>query len=103
MIDEIGRAQEVAAARTCKNRGVRMVASAHGTLRTLLKDPELKGLLGGVEQVILSHGELSARNKVVQSRCKGVGRSKAGVEYKVSHKKSVAERRGGATLFFLAP
>jgi stage III sporulation protein SpoIIIAA len=33
VIDEIGRPMEVEAARTCKQRGVRMVASAHGSLR----------------------------------------------------------------------
>jgi len=32
VIDEIGRPLEVEAARTCKQRGVRMIASAHGDL-----------------------------------------------------------------------
>ena len=36
----------VEAARTCKQCGVRMVASAHGCLRKLAKNTELKGLLG---------------------------------------------------------
>jgi stage III sporulation protein AA len=47
VIDEIGRSREVAAARTVKNRGVRMVASAHGDLRSLVKNAELRGLIGG--------------------------------------------------------
>ena len=52
-IDEIGRSSEVEAARTCKNRGVRLIASAHGDLRSLIKNPRLRGLVGGVEKVTL--------------------------------------------------
>ena len=37
VIDEIGRAQEMAAAKTTKQRGVRCVASAHGDLRKLVR------------------------------------------------------------------
>mmetsp|Transcript_28732 Transcript_28732/g.51993 ORF Transcript_28732/g.51993 Transcript_28732/m.51993 type:complete len:95 (-) Transcript_28732:203-487(-) len=40
-IDEIGRPQEVEAVRTCKNRGVRLIASAHGDLRKLIENPKL--------------------------------------------------------------
>ena len=40
VIDEIGRPTEVEAARTCKQRGVRMIASAHGDLRKLIKNPK---------------------------------------------------------------
>ncbi len=58
VIDEIGRAAEVEAARTVKQRGVRMVASAHGSFRQLMKNRELRGLLGGVEQVIRPGGHL---------------------------------------------
>mmetsp|Transcript_18521 Transcript_18521/g.45463 ORF Transcript_18521/g.45463 Transcript_18521/m.45463 type:complete len:163 (+) Transcript_18521:1-489(+) len=47
VIDEIGRKAEVEAARTCKQRGVRMLASAHGDLRKLIKNGDLKGLVGG--------------------------------------------------------
>ena len=53
VIDEIGRPKEVEAARTVKQRGVRIVASAHGDLRRLLKNRELRGLVGGVESVTL--------------------------------------------------
>jgi stage III sporulation protein SpoIIIAA len=53
IIDEIGRAQEVAAASTVKQRGVRLVASAHGDLRSLVKNAQLRGLVGGVETVTL--------------------------------------------------
>lgn len=51
VIDEIGRPEEVEAARTCKNRGVRLIASAHGDLRKLIENPKLCGLIGGVKSV----------------------------------------------------
>ena len=50
-------AQEVEAARTVKRRGVRMIASAHGTLRDLVKNRELRGLVGGLETVTLGDKE----------------------------------------------
>ena len=53
VIDEIGRPQAVEAARTVKQRGVRLLASAHGNLRTLVKNKQLNGLLGGVQTVTL--------------------------------------------------
>ncbi len=50
LCDEIGCEQDADAARTVKNRGVRIVAGACGDLRTLvLADTNLKGLLGVVE------------------------------------------------------
>ncbi|OQR83419.1 hypothetical protein ACHHYP_14738 [Achlya hypogyna] len=61
VIDEIGRANEVEAARTCKQRGVRIVASAHGDLRKLLKNKPLRGLVGGVESVTV--GDALAKEK----------------------------------------
>ncbi|OQR85925.1 hypothetical protein ACHHYP_11183 [Achlya hypogyna] len=59
VIDEIGRPNEVEAARTCKQRGVRMIASAHGSLRKLLKNQPLRGLVGGVTSVTV--GDALAR------------------------------------------
>ena len=53
VIDEIGRPAEVEAARTCKQRGVRMIASAHGDLRSLINNKQLRGLIGGLETVTL--------------------------------------------------
>ena len=61
VIDEIGRPAEVEAARTCKTRGVRMIASAHGDLRKLLKNKQLRGLVGGVEAVTL--GDAAAKDE----------------------------------------
>ena len=40
-------------------RGVRMIASAHGDLRKLIKNKQLKGLIGGIEVVTL--GDEAAR------------------------------------------
>jgi stage III sporulation protein SpoIIIAA len=53
IIDEIGRKKEVDAAKTCKERGVRLIASAHGDFRSLLKNSELNKLIGGSTSVTL--------------------------------------------------
>jgi stage III sporulation protein SpoIIIAA len=60
VVDEIGRPQEVEAAATIKNRGVRLMATAHGTFRDLMHNPGLKNLLGGFERVILGDKEAKA-------------------------------------------
>uniref|UniRef100_A0A6V2IJU1 AAA+ ATPase domain-containing protein n=2 Tax=Ditylum brightwellii TaxID=49249 RepID=A0A6V2IJU1_9STRA len=64
VIDEIGRPREVEAARTVKQRGVRIIASAHGDLRKLLKNKELRGLVGGVESVTL--GDAAAKEEAMR-------------------------------------
>jgi stage III sporulation protein SpoIIIAA len=61
VIDEIGRTSEVEAARTCKQRGVRIIASAHGDLRKLIKNKQLRGLVGGIETVTL--GDVQAKEE----------------------------------------
>ena len=53
VIDEIGRPKEVEAARTVRQRGVRIIASAHGDLRKLIGNKELNGLIGGLETVTM--------------------------------------------------
>eukprot|EP00980_Cylindrotheca_fusiformis_P001312 scaffold333_cov133-Cylindrotheca_fusiformis.AAC.38 len=63
VIDEIGRPTEVEAARTCKNRGVRLIASAHGDLRKLVQNPKLRGLVGGLEQVTLGDAQAKEEGK----------------------------------------
>jgi len=69
VIDEIGNPMEVEAARTCKQRGVRMIASAHGSLRKLIKNSKLSGLLGGFETVTLgdeqAKEEAKKKNKIM--------------------------------------
>lgn len=44
-------AVEVDAAGTVRQRGPRLIASAHGDLRSLIKNQALKGLIGGVQSV----------------------------------------------------
>jgi stage III sporulation protein SpoIIIAA len=62
VIDEIGTAAEAAAARTIAERGVQLVATAHGnTLDNLLQNPTLSDLVGGVQAVILSDDEARRR------------------------------------------
>ncbi|GAP13086.1 uncharacterized protein conserved in bacteria [Longilinea arvoryzae] len=62
VIDEIGRELEAAAARTIAERGVQLVATAHGrTLENLLLNPTLSDLVGGIESVTLSDEEARRR------------------------------------------
>ena len=63
VIDEIGRKEEVSAAQTSKNRGVRMIASAHGDMKCLLKNKDIRGLVGGLETVTLGDAEAKALQK----------------------------------------
>jgi stage III sporulation protein SpoIIIAA len=59
IIDEIGRKTEVSAALTCKERGVRIIASAHGDLAGLIRNTALCDLVGGVSTVTV--GDMTAR------------------------------------------
>lgn len=62
VIDEIGRELEALAARTIAERGVQLVATAHGrTLENLLLNPTLSDLIGGIESVTLSDEEARRR------------------------------------------
>lgn len=62
VIDEIGTEQEAAAARTIAERGVQLVATAHGiTLDNLIINPTLSDLIGGVQAVTLSDEEARRR------------------------------------------
>lgn len=54
IVDEIGRKAEVDAAGTVRQRGPRLIACAHGDLRSLVKNQALKGLIGGVQSVTIS-------------------------------------------------
>ena len=42
---------------TVKERGVWCIASAHGDLRSLVRNKQLNGLVGGVETVTLGDGQ----------------------------------------------
>jgi stage III sporulation protein SpoIIIAA len=62
VIDEIGTTAETAAARTIAERGVQLIATAHGnTLDNLLQNPTLSDLVGGIQVVTLSDEEARRR------------------------------------------
>jgi len=76
IVDEVGTEEEALACRTIAERGVRLIATAHGrTLADLLKNPTLVDLVGGIQSVTL--GDDEARSRGTQ--------------------KSVLERQGSAT------
>jgi stage III sporulation protein SpoIIIAA len=65
VIDEIGTELEAAAARTIAERGVQLVATAHGnTLENLMLNPTLADLVGGIQTVTL--GDEEARRRGTQ-------------------------------------
>jgi nucleoside-triphosphatase THEP1 len=62
VIDEIGTELEAQAARTIAERGVQLIATAHGnTLENLMLNPTLCDLIGGVQTVTLSDEEARRR------------------------------------------
>jgi len=62
VIDEIGTEDEALAARTIAERGVQLIATAHGTtLDNLLMNPTLSDLVGGIHAVTLSDEEAKRR------------------------------------------
>src|SRR5712691_327019 len=62
VIDEIGTELEAVAARTIAERGVQLVATAHGnTLENLMMNPTLSDLIGGIQSVTLSDEEARRR------------------------------------------
>jgi stage III sporulation protein SpoIIIAA len=65
VIDEIGTELEAAAARTIAERGVQLVATAHGNeLENLIMNPTLADLIGGIQSVTL--GDEEARRRGTQ-------------------------------------
>lgn len=62
VVDEIGTEAEAYAARTIAERGVMLVATAHGnTLENLILNPTLSDLIGGIQSVTLSDEEAKRR------------------------------------------
>ena len=62
VIDEIGTEQEAGASRTIAERGVQLIATAHGnSLENLMLNPTLSDLVGGVQTVTLSDEEARRR------------------------------------------
>ena len=64
IIDEIGRKKEVSAALTCKERGVRIIASAHGDLAGLVRNSALWDLVGGVSTVTVGDKRAAEGSKL---------------------------------------
>jgi len=62
IIDEIGTELEALAARTIAERGVQLVGTAHGNyLESLIKNPILSDLIGGIQYVTLGDDEAKRR------------------------------------------
>ncbi|CAL5036866.1 unnamed protein product [Urochloa decumbens] len=62
VIDEIGTKLEAMAASTIAQRGIQLVATAHGvTIENLIMNPSLEMLVGGIQSVTLSDEEASRR------------------------------------------
>jgi stage III sporulation protein AA len=62
IIDEISTSEETSACRTIAERGVQLIATAHGnTLENVLYNPTISDLVGGITSVILSDEEASRR------------------------------------------
>ena len=65
IIDEMGTELEAAAARTIAERGVQLIATAHGnSLENLVLNPTLSDLIGGIQSVTL--GDVEARRRRTQ-------------------------------------
>lgn len=65
VIDEIGTELECAASKTIAQRGVQLVATAHGNeLENVIKNPSLSDLVGGIQSVTL--GDEEAKRRGVQ-------------------------------------
>ncbi|MEE8472521.1 MAG: R3H domain-containing nucleic acid-binding protein [Dehalococcoidia bacterium] len=62
VIDEMGTELEATAARTIAERGVQLIATAHGnTLENLINNPTLSDLVGGIQTVTLGDDEARRR------------------------------------------
>src|SRR5574344_1219587 len=62
VVDEIGTEEEAQAARTIAERGVMLIATAHGQcLENLIKNPALSDLVGSVQSVTLGDDEAKRR------------------------------------------
>ena len=63
VVDEIGTEAEAQAVRTIAERGVMLIATAHGnSLESLIKNPTLSDLVGGIQSVTLGDDEAKRRS-----------------------------------------
>ncbi|KAF5839377.1 hypothetical protein DUNSADRAFT_949 [Dunaliella salina] len=64
VVDKIGTVKDVEAAKTISHHGVRLIGTAHShDIHSLMKNPELLPLLGGIESVALGDEEAKRSNK----------------------------------------
>ncbi len=64
VVDEIGTEEEAQAARTIAERGVMLIATAHGnTLENLIKNPTLSDLVGSIQSVTLGDDEAKTQRQ----------------------------------------
>lgn len=69
VVDEIGSPEEVRAVKSIAQRGVMLVGTAHGvSLSSLIGNPELNNLVGGVHQVVV--GDRLAEKSTTGSKTK---------------------------------
>ena len=69
MQDEIGTEAEALAARSIAQRGVQLVATAHGgELARLIKNPTLSDLIGGIQTCVLASVSLLPQAQIVSGR-----------------------------------
>lgn len=74
VVDEIGSPAEAAAVRGIAQRGVVMLGTAHGTdLSSLMANPDLNSLIGGIHQVTLSDAEAKLSNGGSKTRTERKG------------------------------
>jgi DNA polymerase III delta prime subunit len=93
IIDEIGTKAEVEAARKHSQAGVMLIGTAHGIeLTTLLKNPELNGLIGGLHEVVV--GDAAMRNARYSRRNRDENRDENAYD---DTRKTKTERRGAPT------
>ncbi len=63
IVDEVGTEAEAAACRTIAERGVQLIATAHGnSLENIISNPTLSDLVGGIQSVILGDEEAKRRH-----------------------------------------
>lgn len=69
VVDEVSTEAEAAACRTVAERGVTLIATAHGCfLEDLIKNPSLADLVGGVRPVTLGDEAAAARRGVLRGK-----------------------------------
>ncbi|XP_004290277.1 PREDICTED: uncharacterized protein ycf45 isoform X1 [Fragaria vesca subsp. vesca] len=65
IVDEIGTETEALACRSIAQRGVMLIATAHGQqIENIIKNPTLSDLIGGVKTVTLGDEEAKARKRL---------------------------------------